>query len=104
MAGRHSFAKLLDKMPPARRARSDARIKKLMAEMLLSELRKYSGMTQQEVADILGITQPSLSKMESQEDMQISTLSRLVASLGGKLELIARMPGGEIRLKQFAGE
>ncbi|MEX2168219.1 MAG: XRE family transcriptional regulator [Pirellulales bacterium] len=104
MAGRHSFAKLIDKMPPARRAKSDARVKELMAEMLLSELRKYSGMTQQEVADILGITQPSLSKMESQEDMQINTLSRLVTSLGGKLELIARMPGGEIRLKQFAGE
>ncbi|MEX2169496.1 MAG: XRE family transcriptional regulator [Pirellulales bacterium] len=104
MAGRHSFAKLIDKMPPARRARSDARVKELMAEMLLSELRKFSDMTQQEVADILGITQLIISKMDSQADMQISTLSRLVKSLGGKLKLIARMPGGEIRLKQFAGE
>ena len=104
MAGRHKFSKLIEKMPPERRANSDARVKELAAEMLLSELRKYSGMTQQEVADVLGITQPSLSKMESQEDMQISTLSRLVSSLGGKLEIIARMPRGEIRLKQFAVE
>ena len=73
----------------------------MMAEMLLPELRKRSGMTQQEVADILGITQPSLSKMEGQNDMQISTLSRLVGSLGGKLELIAHLPGGDIRLTQF---
>jgi transcriptional regulator with XRE-family HTH domain len=104
MAGRNKFAKLIEKMPPDRRARSDARMKELRAEMLLSELRKFSGMTQQEVADILGISQPSLSKMESQDDMQIGTLSRLVDSLGGKLELIVHMPGGDIRLKQFAGE
>lgn len=104
MAGRHKFSKLTEKMTPERRARSDARLKELMAEMLLPELRKHSGMTQQEVADILGITQPSLSKMESQDDMQISTLSRLVDSLGGKLELIAHLPGGDIRLTQFTGE
>ena len=36
--------------------------------------------------------------------MQIGTLSRLIDSLGGKPELIAFKPGGEIRLKQFAGE
>lgn len=103
MAGRNKFSKLTADMTPERRARSDARVKEMAAEMLLSELRKHSGMTQQEVAEILGITQPSLSKMESQGDMQISTLSRLVGSLGGKLELIAHLPGGDIRLTQFSG-
>lgn len=102
MAGHHKFSKLLDKMSPERRAQSDARVKELQAEMVLAELRKYSGMTQQEMADILGISQPSLSKMESQDDMQISTLSRLISSLGGKLELIAHLPKGDIRLTQFS--
>ena len=41
--------------------------------------------------------------MESQEKLQIGTLSRLIDSLGGKLELIAHMPGEEVRLK-LAGE
>lgn len=104
MAGRHNFSKLREAMPPARRARSDARVKEMMTEMLLSELRKRSGMTQKEVAEILGISQPSLSKMESQTDMQIGTLSRLIGSLGGSLELIAHMPGGDIRLSQFVQE
>ena len=102
MAGRHTFSELKDKMSPARRARSDARVKEMMAEMLLSELRNHSGLTQKEVAQILGISQPSLSKMEGQTDMQIGTLSRLIGSMGGTLELIAHMPGGDIRLSQFA--
>ena len=49
----------------------------------------------------MGIKQPSLSKLESQEDMQISTLQRLVHALGGELELVAHMPAGDIRIRQF---
>jgi len=33
--------------------------------------------------------------------MQISTLQRLIQALGGQLELIAHMPGGDIRISQF---
>jgi len=89
-------------MLPDRRVRSDARVKELRKEMLLGELRKHTGMTQQELADKLGIFQPSLSKMESQEDMQIGTLNRLVDSVSGRLELIVHMPDGNVSLTQFA--
>jgi DNA-binding XRE family transcriptional regulator len=101
MAGHKPSSNLIDKMSPDRRARSDARVKELRQEMLLAELRKHTGMTQQELADKLGISQPSLSKMESQEDMQIGTLNRLVDSVGGKLELIVYMPDGDVSLTQF---
>ncbi len=69
--------------------------------MLLSELRKFSGLTQQELAERLGISQPSLSQMESQEDMQVSTLKRVVTSLGGTLEMVVHLPGGDVSLTQF---
>ena len=49
----------------------------------------------------LGITQPSLSKLENQEDMQVSTLRRLIQALGGELEIIAHLPRGDIRILQF---
>jgi hypothetical protein len=49
----------------------------------------------------LGIKQPSLSRLESQHDMQVSTLQRLVKALGGEVELIAHLPGGTIRIRQF---
>ena len=101
MAGHKPFSTLIDKMSPERRARFDAHVAEIRQEMLLAELRKHTGMTQKELADRLGISQPSLSQMESQEDMQISTLNRLVDSLGGKMELIVHMPGGDVTLTQF---
>jgi hypothetical protein len=39
--------------------------------------------------------------MEKQADMQIGTLDRIVESLGGRLELVAHMPGGDVVLTQF---
>jgi plasmid maintenance system antidote protein VapI len=101
MAGHRKFSTLREKMTPAQRARSAARVKEMQAEMLLAELRKHAGQTQQGLAELMGVSQPCLSKMEGQDDMQISTLDRLVRSLGGTLELIARMPDGDVRLTQF---
>ena len=96
----HSFQELRDKMSPESRARADAQAKEMMAEMLLSEIRKSVGLTQEEVAESLGITQPSLSKLENQDDMQISTLRRLVEALGGQLEIIVHLPRGDICVRQ----
>jgi DNA-binding XRE family transcriptional regulator len=101
MAGHRKFQYLRDKLTPAQRERSKARVSELQKEMLLSELRKLAGQTQQELADELGVSQPCLSKMENQADMQIGTLGRIVESLGGRLELIARMPAGDVVLTQF---
>ncbi|HEX5102744.1 MAG TPA: XRE family transcriptional regulator [Pirellulaceae bacterium] len=72
--------------------------------MRAPSLLRPAGQMQQQLADLLGISQPCLSKMESQDDMQISTLSRLVESLGGRLELIAHMPKGDVRITQFGNQ
>lgn len=97
----HSFNKLREKMTSKQRSQAKAKAKELMAEMLLAEIRQSAGLTQEEMARMLGIKQPSLSRLESQNDMQISTLQRLVQALGGELEVIAHMPGGTIRIRQF---
>ena len=70
-------------------------------ELLVSELRKMVGKSQRELATILGIKQPSLSKLENQSDMQISTLRRIVEALGGELEVVARFPNGIVKIRQF---
>jgi transcriptional regulator with XRE-family HTH domain len=90
-------------MPPESLARAKTRAKEMMAEMLLAEIRKNVGLTQEDLAAQLGIKQPTLSKLESQDDMQVSTLQRLIHALGGELELIAHLPGGDIRIRQFSG-
>ena len=96
-----NFRELEKKMRPESRARVKNRTREMMAEMLLAELRKSAGVTQEELASTLGIKQPTLSRMESQSDMQISTLRRVIESLGGKLEIIAHLPDGDVRLSQF---
>lgn len=96
-----NFTELENKMPPESLARAKVRAKEMLAEMLLAEIRKNVGLTQEDLAAQLGIKQPTLSKLESQDDMQISTLQRIVRALGGELELIAHLPGGDIRIRQF---
>jgi len=77
------------------------RTRKLLGELLISEVRKLAGKSQRQVARELGIKQPSLSKLEKQSDMQISTLRRIVAALGGELEVVARFPKGSVKIDQF---
>jgi transcriptional regulator with XRE-family HTH domain len=82
-------------------ARAALRTQKLLAELLLSEVRQLTGKSQQQVAQSLGIKQPSLSKLEKQADMQISTLRKIVRALGGELEVLARFPKGIVKIHQF---
>ena len=83
------------------RQRAAERTQELLGELLLSEIRELAGKSQSQVADVLGIKQPSLSKLEKQSDMQISTLRRIVNALGGELEVIARFPKGTVKIDQF---
>src|SRR5262245_40079793 len=82
-------------------AKAARRTKTLLGELLLREMRQLAGKSQQEVADALGIKQPSLSKLEKQVDMQISTLRKIVEALGGELDVLARFPKGTVRIDQF---
>ena len=81
------------------RQRAARRTRQLLGEMLLSELRRFAGKSQRELAAALGIKQPSISKLENQSDMQISTLHRIVQALGGRLELTAKFPHGIARIR-----
>lgn len=96
---------LLVKRTTTRRTRAlaTARTTELLGELLLCELRTLAGKSQRQVAADFGIKQPSLSKLEGQSDMQISTLRRIVAALGGELEVLARFPSGAVRITQFDG-
>lgn len=64
----------------------------------LSELRRQSGLSQQDIAEELGVSQTSVSKIERQDDPQVSTLMRYLDALGAKLELHAVFPDRSARL------
>src|SRR2546421_4219000 len=101
MAGHRSINVLRERMGKKRVAKAKARARKMQAEMLLTELRKLEGVTQVELARKLGIKQPAVSQLEQQDDMQVSTLQRIVKALGGIVEITVRLPGGEYRLGQL---
>jgi predicted XRE-type DNA-binding protein len=85
------------------RERAAERTRELLGELLLSEIRERGGKSQRQIADALGIKQPSLSKLEKQSDMHISTLRRIVNALGGELEVSARFPTGTVMIEPFNG-
>ena len=91
MAGHTNFETLRAKMSPQQRERSAQKLEELNVEMLLAELRKHSGMTQRELADILGIKQPTLSAREKQDDMEIGTV-QTDATFIGTSRLKTNMP------------
>jgi DNA-binding XRE family transcriptional regulator len=75
---------------PRRVAKAKAAGRRKMEAMLLAELRKQLGLTQTTVAQAMGMSQSALSQLESQDDLQLSTLRRLISALGGELDLVAR--------------
>lgn len=80
-------------LPAERRAGIDSRFEELKAEVEgLGELRRVAGKAQAEIASILKIKQPSVSKMEKQADMYLSTLRSYVEAVGGHLDLIVSFP------------
>jgi hypothetical protein len=68
-------------------------------DLNLQALRQQLGVTQSELAEASGFAQAEISRIEQREDHMVSTLRRLVRSLGGELEIHARFPDGrDIRL------
>lgn len=89
-------------MSPESRARAGARSKALLVEMHLDELRRARDLSQQELAERLGATQPEISRLERRADTYVSTLRRYIEAMGGQLEIVARFPDGAVRINQFA--
>lgn len=58
----------------------------------LRKLRQLAGKAQSDIATALNIKQPSVSKIEKQTDMYLSTLRSYVEAIGGKLELTVKLP------------
>lgn len=69
--------------------------------VLLRDLRAMVHLTQEELAERLGVRQASVSKMERRQDMTLGTLRRVVEAMGGELVVTAKFPKETIRIGQF---
>ena len=77
---------LRDKMSPAAHVASDKKAESILAELRLQELRNVRELSQVQLAEKLKIKQSSVSKLEKQTDMYISTLRHVIKAMGGDLE------------------
>ncbi|HEX4172320.1 MAG TPA: helix-turn-helix transcriptional regulator [Acetobacteraceae bacterium] len=84
----------MQRFTPEERAEIKAHADALIAEeMSLRELRKAMGRTQAQLARKLKKPQATVSRIERQSDMLISTLDRVVHALGGRVRIVAELPG-----------
>ena len=96
-----SFKLLKNKLSAGSQERIDKRVQNLLKEMPLAELRQARQMTQEQIAETLKIKQASVSKMESQADMYISTMRKYIEAMGGELEIVAKFPDGNVKVENF---
>jgi DNA-binding XRE family transcriptional regulator len=102
MAGRHSFAELRARLSPAAQAKAKEEALRLAEEMDLAEVRRALRLSQDEIAQTLGIGQGSVAKIEKRTDMYVSTLRRFIEAMGGELEIVARFPDHTVKIRTFA--
>lgn len=83
------------------RARRVAEHKRAILDALaLAEAREQRNVTQKDIAEILGVTQANVSRIEREEDVYLSTLRKYVEALGGRLEVSAVFPDKTVSLSR----
>ena len=102
MSGRNDFSKLTQEFTPKRRARVDAKKEELRAEMALHELRHARAMTQKALGKALNVNQPAVAKLERRADMYVSNLRAYIEAVGGRLNIVAQFPQGDVTITNFS--
>ncbi|EFE1057515.1 XRE family transcriptional regulator [Escherichia coli] len=90
----------LDEAIASRSPESQARIKEMADEMILEVglqmMREELQLSQKQVAEAMGISQPAVTKLEQRgNDLKLATLKRYVEAMGGKLSLDVELPTGK---------
>ena len=81
------------RLSPTRRKKVEARTAALIAEeRSLRDLRHALELTQEKMAEELGIGQEGVSRLEKRSDLLISTLRGYIEAMGGRLRLVAEFP------------
>jgi DNA-binding XRE family transcriptional regulator len=91
---RQKWSDIKARIKPAIRARIEAERRRLSDDLHLSQLRKARGLTQETMAELLGVSQAEVSKMERRTELYVGTLRKFIEAMNGELVLAARFPDG----------
>jgi DNA-binding XRE family transcriptional regulator len=76
-------------------ARAREKADEILLNIHLAELRELVEKTQMDIANTLGVKQPTIAEMEKPgRDLKLSSLKRYVEATGGKLRLDVELPNG----------
>lgn len=91
-----TLEQLLNEFPPERQARIQQMANEMILDYKLQQIREELELSQQQLADAMGIKQPTLSEIENRGiDIKLSTLKRYVETMGGKLRIDVELPTGK---------
>lgn len=91
-----TLEQLLNKLSPADRAEVEQNAEELILDYKLQQIREELALSQQQLAEAMGIKQPTLSEIENRgTDIKLSTLKRYVETMGGKLRIDVELPTGK---------
>lgn len=82
---------------PVLRERVERRMAAMRVEEDLVALREARGLSQAQLAKLLGVSQPAVAKLESgSQNLTLRTLVRVVTALGGEIRLTIRKPTAKV--------
>lgn len=91
---RHKWADIKARLRPETRARIKMEADRLSEELHLAQLRKAKGLTQEAMAELLGVSQAEVSKVERRTELYVGTLRKFIEAMDGELVLAARFADG----------
>ncbi len=91
--GTVSSDEVFNRLPEHRRKKIKERVKKAKREYeTLQALRKELGLTQEDIAAALEVSQNNVSTFESRNDIKLSTLQAYAKLLGGEVIVSIKFP------------
>lgn len=82
----------IKKLTPAQRAAVEDGAQRKIAALGLQQAREAAGLTQEQVAKRMGVTQATLSRLEHRPDVKLSNIRRYIEAIGGRLEVNVVLP------------
>ena len=88
-------------LSPEAKARIRQSVEEAAIVMRLYQLREARNLTQVNLANVLEVNQGAVSRLEKRTDMYVSTLRSYIQAMGGRLQVKAIFPEGEVEIEQF---
>ncbi|MCC6792509.1 MAG: XRE family transcriptional regulator [Thermomicrobiales bacterium] len=83
---------------PVQRARIHVYRAAISDALRLAEIRRETGLTQRDLAQVLDITQADVARIEDGPRLYVDTLAEYIEALGGHLEIRAILPNRSVEI------